>query len=128
MFINFKNFIYSSADNFPKDECVIQNERESDVFESDRFYQVLYINLKWPNDRFLDIARPYIFYDENGDISFGWIAMHSSEVFGNVENTCQFYDEFVVGFIPVSENEMEEDRKLFEKYKKILDKQYENWN
>ena len=75
----------------------------------------------------LAFARPYVYKDENEQISFGWISATSSENFGNVENSCQFWDEFVVGFIPVSEGAMKEDEKLFEKYKKIIDEQYEKW-
>lgn len=127
MFKNFNNFTYSSEDNFPKDECVIQNEREPEVFESSNIYQILYIDTRFSNDKFLAFARPYICIDDNEGISFGWISATTSEVFGNVENSCQFWDEFVIGFIPVNEDEMEEDRKLFEKYKKSIDEQYDRF-
>lgn len=127
MFSNFNNFTYSSKYNFPKNECVIQNEREPDVFDSDKIYQVLYIDIRFPNDKMLAFARPYIYKDKNECISFGWSSATSSEIFGNVENSCQFWDEFVVGFIPVNEDIVEEDRKMFEKYKETIDEYYDKW-
>lgn len=123
-FRNFENFTYSSESNFPKEECVIQNERESDVFDSDKVYQVLYINIKFPSDKMLAFAKPYVCKEENGGVSFGWVAVDTKEVFGNVENSCQFWDEFVVGFIPVDNDAMQTDRELFEKYKQIIEEQY----
>ena len=127
MFENFQNFTYSSESSFPKEECTIQNERELDVFESPNVYQVLYIDIRFRDEKMLDFARPYIWKGENGEIGFGWLSATSSRIFGNVENTCQFYDEFVVGYIPIDQSVVESDRTLFEKYKKTIDEQYEKF-
>ena len=37
-------------------------------------------------------------------------------VLGNVENSCQFYYEFVIGFIKVNDEYMNYDEKLFDEY------------
>ena len=124
LFSNFENFIYSSKGRFPRYECLIQNKRESDVYESERFYQVLYIDIRFPKDKMITYARPYICKDKNGEVSFGWIAKGTNEVFGNIENTCQFYNEFVIGFIPVDDSYIENDEKIFEMYKQIIESQY----
>lgn len=121
MFENFDNFIYSSKYNFPKDECIIQNAREPDVFESEKVYLVLWIDIRFKNDKNITYAKPYIWRDENGKFAFGWTALSSSMVFGNVENSCQFYDEFVIGFIPVDNDFLERDEKLFNKYKQTIE-------
>lgn len=123
MFENFDNFIYSSEENFPKDECIAQNARESDVFESERIYLVLWIDIRFPEDKNITYAKPYIWRDENGKAAFGWTALNSSMVFGNVENSCQFYDEFVVGFIPVDNDFLKRDQELFNKYKRTIEEQ-----
>ena len=121
MFENFDNFIYSSEDNFPKDECILQNAREPDVFESDKVYLVLWIDIRFNNDKQITYAKPYIYKDESGEAYFGWTALSSNMVLGNVENSCQFYDEFVVGFIPVDNEFLERDEKLFNKYKRTIE-------
>lgn len=124
MFANFENFTYSSTENFPRYECLIQNKREPDAYESERFYQVLYINTEFPRDKMITYARPYVFKGKDGEISFGWIAKGTNEVFGNIENTCQFWREFVIGFIPVDDSYIENDEKIFEMYKQIIEAQY----
>ena len=126
MFENFDNFIYSSKENFPKDVCTIQNKCEPKVFDSNKIYQVLYIDIRFPSDKNIKYAKPYIFKEDGGKVSFGWESTSSSEIFGNVENSCQFYDEFVVGFIPVDDEFITEDKALFEKYKATIEVQ-EGW-
>lgn len=128
MFKNFENFIYSSESNFPKDECVIQDEREHDVFNAATVYQILYIDTRFPKEKMVTYAKPYIWKDENSVARFGWVSEYTSEIFGNVENSCQFYDEFVVGFAKADESYMEADKELFEHYKKMIDEQYDAWN
>lgn len=127
MFKDFENFIYSSEANFPKDECVIQDENEPDVFNAESVYQILYIDIRFPNGKRTTYAKPYIWKDENGVASFGWLSEYTSEIFGNVENSCQFYNEFVVGFIKADEAYMEADKAAFDHYKKLIDDQYEAW-
>lgn len=123
MFENFDSFIYASEENFPKDECTIQNARESDVFESEKIYLVLYIDIRFPNNKYITYAKPYIWKGESGEVAFGWVALNPREIFGNVENSCQFYDEFVVGFIPVDDDFLERDEELFNEYKQTIEEQ-----
>lgn len=125
MFNNFEKFIYSSIENFPQKECVIKDRRENGVYNSDEIYQVLYIDIRFPREKMITYAKPYIYTDECGDVSFGWVSMNTSEVFGNVENSCKLWDEFVIGFIPVNESYIKDDTNLFEKYKKIIESQYD---
>lgn len=126
MFRNFENFTYSSMDNFPKEECTIQNENETNVFDADAVYQVLYIDIRFPREKMITYAKPYICIDdETGEVKFGWTSTHTSEIFGNVENSCQFWDEFVIGFIPVDKEYQESDKEWFNTFKKIIEAQYE---
>ena len=127
MFKNFENFTYSSEENFPKNECVFQDERESDVFNAETVYQILYIDIRFPKEKMITYAKPYIWKDKHGFAHFGWASTHTSEVFGNVENSCQFYDEFVIGFIKADETYCKEDEELFGQYKKLIDEQYDAW-
>ena len=126
MFKNFDNFIYSSENNFPKDECVIQDERELDVFHSEKVYLVIYISLQFEEEKMVTYAKPYIWKGENGEILFGWTSTRFNTVFGNVENSCQFYDEFVIGFIPVDNSYIESDEELFNQYKQTINAQLED--
>lgn len=123
MFENFDNFIYSSEDNFPKDECTIRNVRESGVFESRNVYLVLWIDIRFPNDKNITYAKPYIWRNEHGEVYYGWSALSSNMVFGNVENSCQLYDEFVVGFIHVDGDFIKRDEELFNEYKQTIEEQ-----
>lgn len=125
MFKSFESFTYSSKENFPMKECIIQNAREPNVFESDNIYQILYIDIRFSNCKMVTYAKPYICYDENKDVTFGWISDRTSEIFGNVENSCQFWDEFVIGFIRINEEDMHDDEKLFDSYKSTIESQYE---
>lgn len=127
MFKNFEDFTYSSEVNFPKDECVFQDQNEPDVFNAESVYQILYIDIRFPKEKRTTYAKPYIWKDENGVASFGWVSEYTSEIFGNVENSCQFYDEFVVGFIKADADYMKEDQETFEQYKQIIDQQYNVW-
>lgn len=125
MFPNFNKFIYSSKGNFPAAECTIPNPKERDVFEAETIYQVLWIDIRFPNEKMIDYATPYVYKDEDGTPLYGWTSVHSSAIYGNVENSCQFYDEFVVGFILTDEKYREEDREWFETFKRTIDKQCE---
>lgn len=124
MFKNFENFIYSSEKNFPKNECNIQSENEDNVFDSKDTYLVLYIDTRFKNEKCITYAKQYICKDENGNSLFGWTSTGSSQIFGNVENSCQFYNEFVIGFVKVNDNYIKEDEKFFNQYKETIDKYY----
>lgn len=126
MFKNFENFTYSSMDNFPKEKCTIQSEEEPNVFDAETVYQVLYIDIRFSREKMITYARPYIcISDETGEVTFGWTSIYTSEIFGNVENSCQFWDEFVVGFIRADEEYQEADAEEFNKFKEIIEAQYE---
>ena len=124
MFKNFENFIYSSEENFPKNECNVPSESEDSVFDSENTYMVLYIDTRFKNEKCITYAKPYIWKDEKGNFSFGWASTGSSQIFGNVENSCHFYNEFVIGFVKVNDNYIEEDEKFFNQYKETIDKYY----
>ena len=80
-------------------------KRESNVFDSKDIYMVLWI----------DTRLPYI-CKEKEKTSFGWVSKDGGMVLGNVENSCQFYYEFVIGFIKVNDEYMDNDEKLFDEY------------
>lgn len=122
MFKNFENFIYSSEKNFPKDSCTVQDEKEKDVYYGNDIYMVLYIDKRFKSEKSITYAKPYIYDEHDGTFSYGWEAEYSSEVFGNVENSCQFYDEFVVGFIKVDDEMIKENDEQFTKYVKLIEK------
>lgn len=128
MFKNFENFTYSSMENFPKDECMIQDKNEPDVFNAESVYQILYIDIRFPKEKMITYARPYIWKDESGIARFGWVSEYTSEIFGNVENSCQFYDEFVIGFVKADDEYLRGDIEMFEQYKKLIDDQYDAWS
>lgn len=120
MFINFENFIYSSNENFPKADCTIKDEENANVFLSNALFLVMYIDIRFSNEKCITYAKPYIYKDTDGSISYGWEAIYSSELFGNVENSCQFHNEFVVGFIKVDEEYIRTDNELFDTYKQTI--------
>lgn len=122
MFKNFENFILSSKNNFPEEECTVQDKRELDVFWSPYIYMVLYIDIRFKDWKYITYARPYI-YKNNNETLYGWGAENSSEVYGNLENTCQYYDEFVVGFMKVDDKYVNNDINTFNKYKEIIENQ-----
>ena len=128
MFVNFGKFTYSSIDNFPKDECTIQNKNEPNVFDADTVYQVLYIDIRFPREKMITYAKPYICIgEETGEVLFGWTSTHTSEIFGNVENSCQFWDEFVVGFIKADDEYQQMDEQIFNAYKTMIEDQYDSF-
>ena len=117
------DFQYSSETRFPKEECISQNERERNVFESVMQYLVVYIDDRFPKEKCITYARPYVYVDEDGQRTYGWIA-DNGLVLGNVENSCRLEHEFVVGFKWVSDDYIEEDMELFERYKETYEKQW----
>ena len=125
MFKNFENFIYSSKDNFPKDECVIQDKNEPDVFHSPKTYLVLWIDDRFEEGKQISYAKPYVWKGENGETGFGWSQERFTYPLGNIENTCQFYNEYVIGFIPVDDNYIQEDIKFFNQCKQIIESQFD---
>jgi hypothetical protein len=113
-------------DNFPKEECTIQNKNESNVFDAETVYQVLYIDIRFPREKMITYAKPYICIDnETGEVLFGWTSIYTSQIFGNVENSCQFWNEFVVGFVRADAEYQESDVECFNKFKETIETQYD---
>ena len=122
---NFEKFTYSSKGNFPEAECTVQDKNELDVFYSPNVYQILYIDIRFPEERRLTYAKPYVWISEKGEKKYGWVSNHTTEIFGNIENTCQLWDEFAIGFLLADEETRSRDEELFEKYRAMVDAQYE---
>jgi len=87
-----KNFDFLKQyfnNEFPENECIIQNEQESDVFDGCNWYVCLIINRKLIFDEAIEIKilKPYMaidaYNDNNGKMFYGWI-----DKWGNV------YDDF----------------------------------
>ena len=45
----------------------------------------------------------------------------------NIENSCQHIDECVVGFLPVDEEYVERDRKIFDEFRRKIIKGWEGF-
>lgn len=119
----FGDFQYSSAIHFPEEECIQQNERESNVYESVMQHLVVYVDDRFPKEKCITYARPYVCVEEDGNKTYGWIA-DNGLVLGNVENSCRMEHEFVIGFKWVSDDYILEDMELFERYKETYEKQW----
>ena len=114
MFRNFGNFIYSSKDNFPSESCIIHVEGAKDIFDSKDIYMVLWIDVRFKNEKNITYAKPYI-RKEEGKSYFGWISLDGNSM-GNVENTSAYYGEYVIGFIKVNDVYIQNDYELFNEY------------
>ena len=93
----YNQFIKSTKENFPVDVCIKQNERESSVFDSNVPYLCLVIDKRFNNYWNLIILYPYICKESEAVTTFGWVDRNGN-IFCNIENSTQFWDEFVVGF------------------------------
>lgn len=126
MFVNFENFIYASKKNFPKNECTLKDDIEFGIMTGEKLYQVLYIDVRFPKEKNITFARPYTYFDGK-EFSFGWQCEWSGQVFMNIENSCQHIDECVVGFLPVDEEYVERDRKIFDEFRRKIIKGWEGF-
>lgn len=106
----YNQFTKSTKDNFPIDSCIKQDKNCTKVFDSEKEYLCLIIDRRFNNYWEIAILYPYIFKEEN-KITFGWVDKDGN-VKGNIENSTQLYDDFVVAF-----REYEDD----EKYKHLCD-------
>ena len=93
----YSQFIKSTKENFPADICIKQNKRESNVFDSNVPYLCLVIDKRFDNDWNLIILYPYIYKESETVTTFGWVDRNGN-IFCNIENSTQLWDEFVVGF------------------------------
>lgn len=124
MIETFRDFIYPDIDFFPEEDCTVQNERESDVFESPNEYLVLYIDTRFPKEKCITYARPYIYKEEDGSKTYGWIANNSQLILSNIENSCRLEHEVVIGFIEVDDDYIKDDEMLFEQLKYKIERQW----
>ena len=120
----YSQFIKSTKGNFPADICVKQNERESNVFDSNVPYLCLVIDKRFDNYWNLNILYPYIYKESEAVTTFGWVDRNGN-IFCNIENSTQLWDEFVVGFREYKEDNS--DKCLWNEFMDKIEKQYEDW-
>ena len=118
----YNQFIKSTKENFPADICVKQNERESDVFDSNVPYLCLVIDKRFDNYCNLIISYPYICKQSEAVTTFGWVDRNGN-IFCNIENSTQLWDEFVVGFREYKEDNS--DKCLWNEFMDKIEEQYE---
>lgn len=100
----YAQFTKPTKENFPTDVCVKQNEREPNVFDSNVPYLCLVIDKRFDNYWTLAVLYPYICKESDDITTFGWVD-RSRNVYCNIENSTQLWDEFVVGFKEYKETE-----------------------
>ena len=116
----YNQFTKSTKENFPVDVCVKQNEREFNVFDSDVPFLCLVIDRRFNNHWNLIILYPYIYKESETVTTFGWIDRNGN-IFCNIENSTELWDEFVVGF-----REYKEDGfyQIWDEFINKIDEQY----
>ena len=119
----YNQFIKSTKENFPVDVCIKQNERESNVFDSNVPYLCLVINERFDNYWNLIILYPYICKESETVTTFGWVDRNGN-IFCNIENSTQLWDEFVVGFREYKEDDS--DKCLWNEFIDKIEEQYED--
>ena len=119
----YAQFIKSTKENFPVDVCIKQNERESSVFDSNVPYLCLVIDKRFNNYWNLIILYPYICKESEAVTTFGWVDRNGN-IFCNIENSTQLWDEFVVGFREYKEDNS--DKCLWNEFMDKIEKQYED--
>ena len=119
----YAQFIKSTKENFPADICVKQNERESNVFDSDVPYLCLVIDKRFDNYWNLIILYPYICKESEAVTTFGWVDRNGN-IFCNIENSTQLWDEFVIGFREYKEDNS--DKCLWNEFMDKIEEQYED--
>lgn len=118
----YKIFIPSTKENFPELECTIQNEREPEVYDSDKKYLCLIIDARFKHDYRVTLMNPYICkYD--GKIEYGWVDCSFKQPHTNIENSVRLENEVVVGFREFVESK--KDDKLWEDFIRSVNNQYE---
>ena len=119
----YAQFIKSTKEKFPVDVCIKQNEKESNVFDSNVPYLCLVIDKRFDNYWNLIILYPYICKESETVTTFGWVDRNGN-IFCNIENSTQLWDEFVVGF-----REYKEDgfyKQLWDEFIGKIDEQYDD--
>lgn len=119
----YNQFTKSTKENFPVDSCTKQIENESNVYKAETPYLCLVIDKRFDDYWNLAILYPYICKESDSVTTFGWTD-RSGNVYGNIENSTQLWDEFVVGF-----REYEEDdgyNNLWNEFMGKIEEQYED--
>ena len=119
----YAQFIKSTKENFPVNICIKQNERESSVFDSNVPYLCLVIDKRFNNYWNLIILYPYICKESEAVTTFGWVDRNGN-IFCNIENSTQLWDEFVVGFREYKEDDS--DKCLWNEFMDKIEEQYED--
>ena len=119
----YAQFIKSTKEKFPVDVCIKQNEKESNVFDSNVPYLCLVIDKRFDNYWNLIILYPYICKESEVVITFGWVDRNGN-IFCNIENSTQLWDEFVVGFREYKEDDS--DKCLWNEFMDKIEEQYED--
>ena len=119
----YNQFVKSTKENFPVDVCIKQNERESSVFDSNVPYLCLVIDKRFNNYWNLIILYLYICKESEAVTTFGWVDRNGN-IFCNIENSTQLWDEFVVGFREYKEDNS--DKCLWNEFMDKIGEQYED--
>ena len=119
----YAQFIKSTKENFPVNICIKQNERESNVFDSNVSYLCLVIDKRFDDCWNLAILYPYICKESEAVTTFGWVDMNGN-IFCNIENSTQLWDEFVVGFREYKKDNS--DKCLWNEFMDKIEEQYED--
>lgn len=119
----YNQFTKSTKENFPVDVCVKQNKRELDVFDSNVPYLCLVIDKRFDDCWNLAILYPYICKESETVTTFGWVDRNGN-IYCNIENSTQLWDEFVIGFREYKEDESY--RQLWDEFINKIDEQYDD--
>lgn len=119
----YSQFIKSTKENFPVEDCTKKNSNEPNIFDSYISYLCLVIDKRFNNYWNLIVLYPYICKESETVTTFGWVD-RSGNVYCNIENSVQLWDEFVVGFRKYEENETY--KQLWNEFIRKIDDQYDN--
>lgn len=118
----YNQFTKSTKENFPVDSCVIQNENETNVYDSDTPYLCLLIDKRFNNCWHLLVLYPYICKESETKTTFGWTDNNMN--YSNIENSVRLWNAFVVGFREYKEDESY--KHLWEEFIGKIEEQYED--
>lgn len=121
----YNQFIKPTKENFPIELCIKQDKREPEVYNSDTPFMCLVIDKRFDNYWSLIILYPYICKEKNENITFGWVD-RSGNIFCNIENSTQLWDEFVIGFQRYDIETEESYKELWNNFIEIIENQYDD--
>lgn len=113
-------FTISIMENFPVEECNINDKFEENVFLSDSKYLCLIINKHNKFERKLCVMSPYIAMIKEKD-TFGWTTNNNDsdnyiDNYWNGVHSKDSEDYFVIGFMDYSDNDEENDMILWDNF------------